>query len=48
MLIKVERKVVIIGHNGRVLLEKPTGRTKVLLAKPAVCNTSAKNEDRGC
>jgi len=45
MLIKVERKIVIIRHSRSLCLEKPTGRTKVLLAKPAVFNTSAKNEE---
>lgn len=46
MLIQVEKRVVIIRHNGRILLEKPTGRTKVLLAKPVICNASAKNEEQ--
>lgn len=48
MLIKVESKEVTAGHTGRVHLEKPTGRAKVLLVKSTVCNTRAKNEERGC
>lgn len=46
MLIKAESKAVIAGHTGRVHLEKPGGRTKVLLVIPTVCNKQRmKNKD---
>lgn len=45
-LIKAESKAVIAGHTGRVHLEKPRGRTKVLLVIPTVCNKQRmKNKD---
>lgn len=45
MLFEVESKLVIAGHTGRIHLEEPTGRTKVLLVKTTVCNTKGKNEE---
>lgn len=45
MLIKVERKAVVTGHNRKVHLQKPTGRMRVLFAKLSVSDTLAKNEE---